>query len=171
MLNCVIFFFPPDIDNNGICFLLLQLVKWPYFTNFTGYCFLLLLGYFLYFRFWRNLPCKFAGKKRSSQRMCWELDLISPFFVRYIWQCSSPTLVPEKKPTVLPRRDSIGDSVPIYAKIVGTVWRNFSLRKQSVRCLTLPVKRCPSLIASGLGSPTQANFCHRTRGTVYAFRG
>lgn len=113
MLNCG-FFLSPDTENNGIYFLLLQLVKWSFFSNVTVYCFFLLLCYFLYFRFWRNLPFIFACKKQSSQRMCWELDLISVFFVRCKGQCSSQQCSPhavvlEKKPTVLPRMGSLGN--------------------------------------------------------------
>lgn len=76
ILNVKLWHCFPDSENNGIFFLLLKFVKWLYFCNFTVYSFLLLLGYFIYFRLWRNLPCKFSCKKLSSWRMCWELDPI-----------------------------------------------------------------------------------------------
>lgn len=120
MLNCVIFktlrvsgFVSCHCDQTSLILL---------FTLF--YCF-----WVIYFRFCRYFS-RIACKKMSSQRVCWELDFISLCSVRCIQQRSFCTLVPEKKSTVLPRMDSVGNSFPICAKTIGTVCRIFSLRKQ-----------------------------------------
>lgn len=147
ILNVKLWHCFPDSENNGIFFLLLKFVKWLYFCNFTVYSFLLLLDDFIYFRLWRNLPCKFSCKKLSSQRMCWELDLISLcglYMAALITEVLIPYFGAWEETTVLLRLCSIRSSVLICAKAVGPRWRNFSQRKQSERCLTLPLKCSPS---------------------------
>lgn len=120
MLNCVIFktlrvsgFVSCHCDQTSLILL---------FTLF--YCF-----WVIYFRFCRYFSW-IACKKMSSQRVCWKLDFISFCSVRCVQQHSFCTLVPEKKSTVLPRMDSVGNSFPIRAKTIGTVCRIYSLRKQ-----------------------------------------